>query len=61
MKKKLQPKAPGLSRCGECALGEGTYYDDFVDLVNLMCPEPGQPKRMRSYEKMVKAIRSKKS
>jgi hypothetical protein len=56
-----RPKMPGNSRCGKCALGEETYFDDFVDLVNLMNPEPGKPNRMRSYRKMMKALQSKKN
>jgi hypothetical protein len=47
-----RPKAPGLSRCGECNFGEhNPEAEDVVDVLN------SKPNRMRSYKKMTKAKR----
>ena len=50
-----RPKAPGLSRCGECMFGEDNPKGE--DLVDVLNPEPGEPSRMRSWRKMSKANR----
>jgi hypothetical protein len=58
-----RPKAPGLSRCLVCTYGEDSWDEhdpEAVDLVPMLNPEPGKPSRLRSYRKMMKAIRSKK-
>jgi hypothetical protein len=59
-----RPKAPGNSRCLVCIYGEHCWdgHDpEALDLVEVFNPEPGKPSRLRSYRKMMKVIRSKKS